>query len=41
MWKEIQNAKERVWMETFILKPDTVGLRTLDELRKAAERGCK
>jgi phosphatidylserine/phosphatidylglycerophosphate/cardiolipin synthase-like enzyme len=41
MWTAIQNAKETVWLETFILKPDTVGLRTIKELTDAAKRGVR
>jgi len=41
MWSEIQNAKQRVWMETYILKPDHIGLTTIRHLTNAANRGCQ
>lgn len=40
MWNSIDNAKEKVWMETYILEPDTVGQKTLHRLTEAAKRGC-
>jgi phosphatidylserine/phosphatidylglycerophosphate/cardiolipin synthase-like enzyme len=41
MWQAIASAKKRVWMETFILEPDAVGLRTIQELARAAARGVE
>eukprot|EP01125_Pyxidicula_operculata_P010666 TRINITY_DN3512_c0_g1_i1.p1 TRINITY_DN3512_c0_g1~~TRINITY_DN3512_c0_g1_i1.p1 ORF type:complete len:495 (+),score=83.33 TRINITY_DN3512_c0_g1_i1:287-1771(+) len=40
MWSSIQNAKYRVWTETYQLTPDPVGLRMIQELADAAKRGC-
>src|SRR5690606_26692456 len=33
-------AKERVWLETYIFEPDRLGLVVLAALTRAAERGC-
>ena len=33
MWRAIRAARRRVWLETFILEPDPVGLHTLALLR--------
>ena len=41
IWEAIQQAKKRVWITTYILKPDTVGLRTIAELTNAARRGAQ
>lgn len=41
MWNAINRAKHRVDMETYILVPDAVGLKTLECLTEAAKRGCK
>ena len=41
MWGSISTAKSRVWVETFILEPDPVGLRMIAELTDAARRGCQ
>jgi phosphatidylserine/phosphatidylglycerophosphate/cardiolipin synthase-like enzyme len=41
MWEAIRSAKHRVWMTTYILKPDLVGLRTIEELTNAAKRGVQ
>ena len=41
MWNAINHAKHRVDMETYILVPDAVGLKTLECLTEAAKRGCK
>ncbi|HWB20258.1 MAG TPA: phospholipase D-like domain-containing protein, partial [Phycisphaerales bacterium] len=40
-WDAIAKAKRRVWLEMYTLAPDGVGLRMLEELTKAAKRGCK
>lgn len=40
MWHAISTARERVWLETYTLEPDAVGLRTLALLEEAAKRGC-
>eukprot|EP01130_Rhizamoeba_saxonica_P014073 TRINITY_DN6096_c0_g1_i1.p1 TRINITY_DN6096_c0_g1~~TRINITY_DN6096_c0_g1_i1.p1 ORF type:complete len:359 (-),score=61.30 TRINITY_DN6096_c0_g1_i1:40-1116(-) len=40
MWAAIRTAKENVWMETFLLNPDPVGLKMIYELTQAAKRGC-
>jgi len=39
LWKNIQQAKQRVWLETFIFHPDAVGEKTLNLLSHAAARG--
>lgn len=41
MWEAIRSAKHRVWMTTYILKPDIVGLKTIEELTNAALRGVQ
>lgn len=41
MWRAMRAARERVWLETYILEPDRVGTRTLAELANAAGRGCE
>lgn len=41
MWAAIAEARSEVLLATYILEPDRVGLRTLAELRRAAERGCR
>ena len=41
MWDAIDTAKRRVWIETYILEPDFVGVKTIDKLADAAKRGCK
>jgi cardiolipin synthase len=41
MWDEIDRAKTSVWLQTYTLEPDMVGLKTIDALEKAAERGCE
>lgn len=38
--KAIASAKHRVWMETYIFDPDSVGEAIRDELIGAAKRGC-
>lgn len=40
MWEAIDKATLRVWIQTYTLEPDTVGLRTIEMLEKAAARGC-
>lgn len=40
LWTDINQAEERVWMETYIFDPDAVGRRTLRALTDAARRGC-
>lgn len=40
MWAAIDNAKHRVWLETYILEPDNIGKRTINGLIKAAKSGC-
>ncbi len=39
LWKEIEGARKSVLLTTYILEPDRVGRRTLDELARAAARG--
>ena len=41
MWEAIDTARERVWMNTYILEHDAVGRRTLAALEEAARRGCE
>ncbi|XP_049850618.1 cardiolipin synthase-like [Schistocerca gregaria] len=41
MWSSIRSAKHRVWMQTYILKADNIGLRTIQELTRAARRGVQ
>jgi cardiolipin synthase len=36
----IASAKHRVWLETYIFEPDSVGQAIRDELIEAAKRGC-
>lgn len=36
----IDEARERVWLETYIFEPDRLGRRVLEALTRAAERGC-
>ncbi len=37
---DIEGARERVWLETYIFKPDEVGLQLIQALVDAARRGC-
>lgn len=37
----IDNAKQRVWLETYIFEPDRLGQRVLAALLRARERGCQ
>lgn len=41
MWDAMREAKYRIWMETYILKLDDIGKRTIQELIDAAKRGVK
>jgi len=41
IWTAIRSAEKRVWITTYILKPDTVGLKTIEELTDAARRGVQ
>lgn len=41
MWAAIAGARSEVLLATYILEPDRVGQRTLEELQRAAERGCR
>jgi len=41
MWRAIEEAQWEVLMSTYILQPDSVGLRTLQRLSQAARRGCR
>src|SRR6185436_2328400 len=40
-WSAIAGATRSVHLSTYILEPDRVGERTLLELQRAAERGCR
>jgi cardiolipin synthase len=37
---DIDGARTRVWLETYIFKPDAVGLQLIEALVAAARRGC-
>jgi cardiolipin synthase len=39
LWEEITEAKHRIWIETYQLAPDSVGLKTIELLTEAAKRG--
>ncbi len=39
MWRAIEDARERVYLSTYIFRTDTVGQRFIDALVRAAERG--
>ncbi len=39
-YEAIRSARERVWLETYILQPDEVGNMARDALADAAARGC-
>jgi cardiolipin synthase len=41
MWSAIAGARQSVALMSYILEPDAVGERTLAELERAAERGCR
>lgn len=42
LWRAIDGARERVWLETFIYEPDEIGQITLSKLVEAAKRpGCE
>jgi len=41
MWAAIASASRAVLLNTYILEPDRVGERTLQELERAAARGCR
>jgi len=41
LWKAIETAKKRVWLETYMIEPDSIGLKTLSLLEKAAKNGCE
>lgn len=41
MWAAIESARTRVWLETYIMEPDSLGQGTLERLRDAAARGCE
>lgn len=41
MWAAIDLAKETVWVETYVLNHDAVGLTTINKLLQAQLRGCQ
>jgi cardiolipin synthase A/B len=41
MWACIAGATRSIWLEIYTLAPDRVGSRTVEELTRAAERGCE
>ena len=41
LWGAIDHAKRRIWFESYTIEPDKVGLRTIEHLAKAAQRGCE
>ena len=40
-YEAIQQAKQRVWLEMYILEPDEVGTQAVEALAEAARRGCE
>lgn len=40
LWADLDAARTSIWLETYILDPDAVGLETLARLTAAAGRGC-
>lgn len=41
LWADLDGARRTIWLETYILDPDAVGLATLARLTAAAARGCE
>jgi len=41
LWKDIDSAKKRIWIDTYTLKNDYTGMKTIAKLTKAAKRGCE
>lgn len=41
MFDAIQKAEKKVWMDTYILKYDAIGKKTIQLLTDAAKRGCE
>jgi cardiolipin synthase len=41
IWRTIAGATKQAWVETYIIEPDRVGRRFIDELTAAARRGCE
>jgi len=41
IWSSIKEAKHRIWIETYQLVPDHVGLKTIELLTEAAKRGVQ
>jgi cardiolipin synthase len=41
MLEAIEEARRRVWLETYILEPDPLGARFVAALSRAANRGCE
>ena len=41
MWTAIDQARDSVWLETYLLELDGVGRKTLTQLSNAAKRGCE
>lgn len=40
IWSDIDGARRRIWVETYILEPDRVGMASIDALARAVRRGC-
>uniref|UniRef100_A0A7S4UZ58 PLD phosphodiesterase domain-containing protein n=1 Tax=Paramoeba aestuarina TaxID=180227 RepID=A0A7S4UZ58_9EUKA len=40
MWRQIDNANERVWLSTYIFEHDVIGTKFLSKMAEAADRGC-
>lgn len=41
LWADLDAAQNSIWLETYILDPDAVGLATVARLTAAAARGCE
>jgi len=41
IWRAIDDASRRIWVDMYIFEPDRVGARTLEALARAAARGCE
>eukprot|EP00494_Astrolonche_serrata_P005752 UN05769 len=41
MWKDIENAKHHVYLESYIIQNDNVGYKFLRLLGEAKQRGCE
>jgi phosphatidylserine/phosphatidylglycerophosphate/cardiolipin synthase-like enzyme len=41
LWRDIDNAEKRIWIDTYTLTADYTGTKTIDKLTEAALRGCE